>query len=205
MRLADRTVTDLLEAFSSPDPTPGGGSAAALAGALGASLLAMVAAMSKTKNGTPEERAALDRARPDLLTRRAHLLDLADRDSAAYDLVVSAYKRPKATDEEKAARKAAIQEAMRVATDVPLETMQACAGLVPLAKIVATCGNKSAMSDIKVGLHLTMAGMQGARNNVEVNLGSLTDAAVVAAIKEEIQTIMRANGIAFHEAFSAAE
>src|SRR5437868_3782865 len=102
--LTSRTVTDLLDAFASPDPTPGGGSAAALAGAIGASLLAMVAAMPKTKTGT-EARAALDAAHVRLMEARKTLTELVDRDSAAYDLVVTAYRKPKATDEEKAARK----------------------------------------------------------------------------------------------------
>src|SRR4029077_7994706 len=108
----------------------------ALAGAIGASLLAMVAAMPKTKTGTPDAREALDAARVRLMAARAALTGLVDRDSAAYDLVVAAYRKPKATDEEKAARKVAIQDAMRVATEVPLETATLCAGALADAAIV---------------------------------------------------------------------
>ena len=99
--LTSQTVAELLDAFASPDPTPGGGSAAALAGALGASLLAMVAGMPKTKAGSAADRAALDEARRHLLAARSTLIGLIERDSAAYDLVVSAYRRPKETPDDK--------------------------------------------------------------------------------------------------------
>src|SRR5215813_7098180 len=102
----NRSVIELLDAFSSPDPTPGGGSASALSGALGASLLAMVAGLPKTRTSAPEERSTLDSARRQLMSLRGKLVELVDRDAAAYDLVVAAYKQPKTTDSEKAARKA---------------------------------------------------------------------------------------------------
>ncbi len=186
--LSSLPVSDLLDAFSSPDPTPGGGSAAALMGALGASLLAMVAGLPKTKTGAPEERSALDDARADLLRVRKTLVDLVDRDAAAYDLVVAAFKRPKSTDEEKAARSAAIQDAMRVATEVPVETFRACAEAVEAARVVAEHGNPSAKSDVAVGVHALQAALMGAAFNVEINIGSLKDAALVdrltAALRE---------------------
>src|SRR5580765_6846898 len=115
--LASKTVPELLDGFSAPTPTPGGGSAAALAGAIAASLLAMVAAMPKTKNGTPEDRAALDAVHPEILPLRAELVGLIDRDAASYDGVVAAYRLPKGTDDEKAARKAAVATAMKHATE----------------------------------------------------------------------------------------
>ena len=96
--LANKTVLELLDAFSAPTPTPGGGSAAALAGAVAASLLAMVAAMAKTKHGTADDQVALDAAHRTIMSLRTELVDLIDRDAAAYDLVVAAYKLPKATD-----------------------------------------------------------------------------------------------------------
>src|SRR5262245_28063865 len=123
--LIEKRVTELLDAFSSPDPTPGGGSAAALAGAVGASLLMMVAGLPKTKSNTPEERAALDAALATLTPLRQSLTALVDRDTDAYNLVVAAFRKPKNTPEEKAARTEAIQTAMQIATEVPLETMEA--------------------------------------------------------------------------------
>jgi formiminotetrahydrofolate cyclodeaminase len=187
--LTDKTVNQLLDAFCSSDPTPGGGSAAALSGALGVSLLAMVTGLPKTKTGTLEARAALDEARARLLDIRARLVDLVDRDTAAYDLVVAAFKKPKATDEEKAARKTAVQEAMRVATETPIETMRACAEAMHLAATVAEHGNPSAKSDIAVGIQLITAGSTGALLNVEINIGSLTDPTVVENLTQQLRAI----------------
>jgi formiminotetrahydrofolate cyclodeaminase len=181
--LTNRPVSDLLDAFASPDPTPGGGSAAALAGALGASLLAMVAGMAKTKTGSPEARDALDAARGRLMAARATLIGLVDRDSAAYDLVVAAYGRPKGTDAEKAARRDAIQRAMRVATEVPLETATVCSHALSEAAVVEGLGNPTAASDVGTGIALLGAGLRGALLNVDANIGSLTDPAVVAEFR----------------------
>jgi methenyltetrahydrofolate cyclohydrolase len=200
----NRTVTELLDAFSSSDPTPGGGSASALAGALGASLLAMVAGLPKTRSNSPEERSTLDAARKALLELRGDLLELVDRDANAYDLVVAAYRLPKSTDEEKAARKAAIAGALKTATEVPLETMRACADVLGLGKTVAEHGNLSAASDIGVGLHLAMTGLSGARLNVDTNLASASDQAYATSKRDELLLLMVGAGADFHAANRAA-
>ena len=173
--LATKTLTELLDAFAAPTPTPGGGSAAALSGAVGASLLAMMAAMSKTKNGTAEDRAAQDEVLPKIQALQKRLTSLIDDDAASYDGVVAAYKLPKGTDEEKAARKRAVQAAMRHATDIPLETFKAACALIPLARVVAEHGNPNAKSDASVGVQMVMTSMGGANANVEINLASMGD------------------------------
>ena len=122
--LVDQTVRDILAAFSAPDPTPGGGSASALASALGVSLLMMVAGLAKTRNGSDDDRAALAAASAALAAIRDELTTAIDTDTAAYDQVVNAYKLPKATSDEQEARKAAIQRALRTATDMPLSVMR---------------------------------------------------------------------------------
>jgi formiminotetrahydrofolate cyclodeaminase len=193
--LITRTVSDLLDAFASPDPTPGGGSAAALAGAIGASLLAMVAGMPKTKTGSPESREALDAARGRLMAARATLTGLVDRDSAAYDLVVAAYGQPKGTDAEKAARRVAIQHAMQIATDVPLETATACAGALGDAAAVEAHGNPNAASDVGTGIALLGAGLRGALLNVDANIGSLTDPVVVAEFQRRRAAVEGDGGV----------
>lgn len=200
----NRSVTELLDAFSSPDPTPGGGSASALSGALGASLLAMVAGLPKTRTSAPEERATLDSARRQLMSLRGTLVELVDRDAAAYDLVVAAYKQPKGTESEKTSRKAAVASALRAATDVPLETMRACAEVLGLGKIVAEHGNLSAASDIGVGLHLTMTGLTGGRLNVETNISSSGDQAYAASIRDEVLLMMVGAGADLQAASRAA-
>src|SRR5574342_1368552 len=109
------TVGELLDAFASNQPVPGGGSAAALAGAVGTSLLIMVAGLPKTRTGAQSERDFLDAAAVRLRPLRLTLTDLIDRDSDAYAGVVSAYRLPKGTDAEQTARRRAIDEAMRAA------------------------------------------------------------------------------------------
>jgi len=188
--LTDRTVTNLLEAFSEADPTPGGGSAAALAGATGAALLAMVAGMPKSRTNAIAEREALDQAQGELLSQRDTLTDLIDRDAAAYDLVIAAFRRPKATEEEKADRRAAIQDATRVATEVPVETIRACVAALRAGQAAATHGNPSAASDVKVGFRLLMAAAEGARDNVEINLGGLADTALQDVFRSEVSKLM---------------
>jgi formiminotetrahydrofolate cyclodeaminase len=197
--LASKTVTELLEAFSSPTPTPGGGSAAALAGAVGASLLAMVAAMPKTKTGRPEERAALDGVLPKLQATRDRLRALIDEDAASYDAVVAAYRLPKGTDEEKATRKAAVAKAMQGATDVPLETMRQASSLFGLGRTIADNGNPNAKSDAVVGLQLAMAAMGGAFLNVHTNLEGISDQTYRERIRTEVETL-QASGREMYEA-----
>jgi len=186
--LASKSVTELLDAFASPAPTPGGGSAAALSGAVAASLLVMVAAMPKTKNGTPEDRAALDAALPKLQALQKRLTSLIDEDAASYDGVVAAYKLPKGTDAEKAARKLAVQAAMRHATDIPLETFRAAVALIPLARVVAECGNPNAKSDAAVAVSMAMTAAGAANANVEINLDSTGDAAFAADTRLALKT-----------------
>src|SRR5436309_1321320 len=124
MKLIDRPLRDLLSVFSAPDPTPGGGSAAALAAALGASLLLMVAGLTKTRNGSDDDRAALTAATTALAAIRDELTAAIDADTVAYDEVVAAYKLPKTTPDEQQARTSTIQRALRAATDVPLSVMR---------------------------------------------------------------------------------
>jgi formiminotetrahydrofolate cyclodeaminase len=185
MSLIDRSVRDLLAAFSSPDPTPGGGSAAALASAVGASLLAMVAGLPKTRTGTDADRAALASAASALAGVRRELAEAIDADTAAYDQVVAAYKRPKGSAEEQAARKAAIERALRAATDVPLGAMRLSAAALERAKTVAAHGHRAAASDVGVAVALLRAGVRGARLNIEINVGGVSDAAYVDTVTKE--------------------
>jgi formiminotetrahydrofolate cyclodeaminase len=175
MRLTERVVKDLVESFSAPTPTPGGGSASALTAGLGASLLLMVARMPKSRHNTDDERAALGRAGASLTALRDALIQLVDRDSDAYDAVVSAYRLPKTTDDEKARRRAAIAAALGQATEVPLEIMRISSEVLAEGEHVARYGIRAAASDVGVGLELTAAGLRGAALNVHTNLENLKD------------------------------
>ena len=139
----------------------------------------MVAGLPKTRSGSDEDRAALAAAAAALAGVREQLTEAIDADTAAYDQVVAAYKLPKASADEQAARKAAIQQALRAATDVPLGVMRLSAAALEQAATVAAHGHRAAASDVGVAVALLRAGLRGARLNVEINLGSLSDAAYV--------------------------
>ena len=187
-------LADLLDGFASNEPVPGGGSASALAGAVGASLLMMVAGMSKTKSGTPEEVTDLAAASARLRPLRDRLAALVDRDSDAYAAVAKAFKLPKNTDEEKAARKNAVQVATRQATEVPLETMRACRDALRHSVIVARNGNRNATSDVGVAVRLLLAATAGAGLNVDINLSGLSDTAYVERARWERTDLERSAG-----------
>jgi formiminotetrahydrofolate cyclodeaminase len=171
MALLDLGVGALLDRFASPDPTPGGGSAAALAGATGAALVAMVCAMPKTRTGSEAERERLDAALGWAREAGSRLRALVDEDSAAYDAVMAAYRLPKGTDAEKAARKSAVAAAMTGATAVPLRTAEACLVVLRAASEGLAHGNPNASSDARTAGALAWAGLLGAAENVRINLG----------------------------------
>jgi formiminotetrahydrofolate cyclodeaminase len=185
MKLTALSVSDLLAAFRSSEPTPGGGSASALASAVGASLLAMVAGLPKPKAASDEHVARLAGAGQRCSALAVQLEALIDQDSAAYDLVVGAFRLPKSNDEEKALRAGAIQKALVAATEAPLEVMRKSAEALALASTVVEHGNPNAASDVQVAMGLLRAGREGARYNVEINLGSVKDAEYVARVRDE--------------------
>jgi formiminotetrahydrofolate cyclodeaminase len=191
MKLTTSSVAAVLAAFRSSEPTPGGGSAAALAGAVGASLFAMVAGLPKSRATSEDEQRQLADAGERCTALALKLEALVDEDSAAYDQVVNAFRLPKGTDDEKAARSAAIQEAMRAATEAPLDVMRRCAETISFAPVITTLGNPNAASDAQVANELLAAALRGAEQNVEVNLGSVKDAAYVERVRAEMQRLRR--------------
>jgi len=178
-------LADLLDAFASNEPVPGGGSAAALAGALGASLLIMVAGLPKTRTGAPEEAADLAEASARLRPLRDSLVELVDDDTRAYAAVLEARRLPKATEAEQDARRAAVDAAMHGATRVPLETMRFCQQALRGAMTVAAHGNRNAATDTGAAVELLVAALRGAGMNVDVNLKGISDAAFVERVAAE--------------------
>lgn len=179
------TVLDLLDAFASNEPVPGGGSAAALGGAMGASLLVMVAGLPKTRTGAPEEAADLAEASARLRPLRDTLASLVQQDSDAYAAVLEARRLPNATDVDKQARRAAIETAMREATEVPLDTMRCCQQALRGGVTVAANGGRQADTDTATGIELLRAALRSAGLNVDVNLVALSDTGLVARVAEE--------------------
>jgi formiminotetrahydrofolate cyclodeaminase len=190
MKFADMTVAQFLDALASPDPTPGGGTAAAIAGAMGTSLLVMVTGLARSNTNADAEKAALAGARQALQPLGAALVALADADAAAFDEVMGAYRRPKATDDEKATRSAAIQAALQGATTVPLQTLRACADAMVHVPIVAASGNRSAVSDVGVAIGLLEAAAAGAEANVRINLAGVRDREFTSATAGETGRVM---------------
>ncbi len=189
MRLADQRFIDLLAAFRSPDPTPGGGTASALSGAVGASLLAMVAALPKPRVQHGDDETHLAAARVKCTTISDRLASLMDRDSKAYDAVVAAFRLPKSSDDEKRERSGRIQEALRLATETPLDVMRACLEGIQAAADIAALGNSNASSDVQVGLELLMAGLRGAKLNVAINVASIKDQTYVDAATKQVEQL----------------
>lgn len=186
------SLAQLLDAFASNQPVPGGGSAAALAGAVGASLLIMVAGLPKTRHGTDEERSALTAAAARLRPLRDELASLIDRDSEAYTSVINAYRLPRSTDAEQVARRDAIDEAMRAATEAPLATIRACERAMREAEVIASSGAASASSDVAVGIELLKTAARGAGMNVDTNLAAVKDAEYVKRASQEQRDLEQA-------------
>ena len=183
-------LIDLLDAFASNTPVPGGGSAAALAGALGVSLLIMAASLPKSRTGAPEEAADLAEAAARLRPLRDTLVELIDADSNAYRSVMAALKLPKASEQEQARRKDALQSALREATDVPLDVMRACQQALAGGVVVARNGYRVAASDIATAIELLGATVRGTAISIDGNLSGITDASYTARVKTELEQLV---------------
>jgi formiminotetrahydrofolate cyclodeaminase len=186
---ATHSVLELLDRLSSSEPIPAGGSAAALTGSVGAALLLMVASIGKSRTGAPEEGASLAKAASQIRPLRDTLAELIDRDSAAYQAVLAAFRLPRGNEAEEARRLAAIDAAMHGATDVPLDTMRACRQALALSRTVAEAGYRVAASDVYVGIELLLAALRSAARNVDENTGRLRDADYAASVRTERQRL----------------
>ena len=173
MKLVEMKVNEFVDLMASDEPAPGGGSAAALEGALGAALTAMVCALTvgKKKYADVQELAIESQKKGNEL--KAQFVDVIDRDTEAFNAVSAVFAMPKDTDEEKAARKAAMQEALKGCTKTPFEMMELAAETLELTAELLGKTNDSAASDLGVSALSMRAAIQGAWLNVLINIGSL--------------------------------
>lgn len=175
--LTQLTVREYAAKLASGEPTPGGGSGAALVGALGAALGEMVANFTVGKEKYRESWANVEPVLEQLTAVRDRLLDLTDQDADAYAQVGAAYGLPRDTDEQKAVRAEAIQEALKAAAAVPLGVCAAVAEAVPLLPPLLEFGNPNLVSDVGVAAEFLAAAFRCGWLNVEINFASVKDEA----------------------------
>ncbi|TMG38841.1 MAG: cyclodeaminase/cyclohydrolase family protein [Chloroflexi bacterium] len=181
-RLVERTVRAFSDDLASDRPVPGGGSAAAYAGAMGAALAAMVGRISARKDESEQLRAFVD----EMDNLRADFLRLVDDDSAAYARVAEAMKLPRKTDEEKSARTERMQAALLAAARVPLDIAKTSRRLLDACERGTATATPATVSDIGVGALMGEAALRGAALNVMINLASVKDAAQVKSLSEDL-------------------
>lgn len=189
MMLKDHTLIQFSDVTAGSDPVPGGGSVSALAGAISASLAKMVANLTIGRKKYAEVESEMMEVAKKAEEIRQHLLNAIDRDSDAYNLVAEAFKMPKETDEQKAARSAKIQEATKVAAQVPMEVAKTTYELIPLIETVVMKGNQNAITDGCIAMMNCRLGVLGALLNVRINLGGLKDEAFVKELADECERL----------------
>ena len=184
-RLVDLTCKGFAEETASESPAPGGGSIAAYMGALGAALGTMVANLSAHKPGWDDRWEEFSDWAERGQTLMQELLHLVDEDTAAFNRIMAVFAMPKSTDEERAARSAALQEATLYATEVPLRTMRTAMEVFPIVRAMAAEGNPNSVSDAGVGALAARSAVYGARLNVRINAAGLKDRTKAEALVGE--------------------
>ena len=190
-RLVRMTAEGFARETASESPAPGGGSISAYMGALAAALATMVANLSSHKRGWDDRWEEFSKVAEKGQALMKELLDLVDEDTAAFDRIMDCFSMPKNTDEEKAARAAALEEATLYAASVPLRTMEACLKALPLAKEMAEKGNPASASDAGVAALAAFAGIRGAELNVRINASGLKDKTPALPLIERAAEIVR--------------
>jgi formiminotetrahydrofolate cyclodeaminase len=194
---SNRTIAEFLKKLASEEPVPGGGSVAALAGSLGASLIVMYCRIGMHRKGiTGDDQEVLQKIITEASSYEQRMTRLITEDSLAYGEVIDAFKLPKTTEEETKNRQQAIQKAFKKAAEAPLQTLIACVECLYLVAEAAPFGNPSAFSDLKVAKYLCDAGARAALENIEINIPSIKDPdylkqleAKINKLKESLETV----------------
>ena len=189
-RLVDLTVKEFADETSRESPAPGGGTISAYMGALGAALGTMVANLSSHKAGWDARWEEFSNCAEKGQAVQQELMLLVDEDTEAFNRIMAAFGLPKETEEEKAARSAAIQKATLFATEVPLHTMQASFKVFGLCRAMAEEGNPNSVSDAGVGVLAARTAVLGAGLNVKINASGLKDKATAERLIAEADTLI---------------
>ncbi|OQB28163.1 MAG: Methenyltetrahydrofolate cyclohydrolase [Chloroflexi bacterium ADurb.Bin180] len=188
--LIDKPLNAFLDELASSAPAPGGGSAAALAGAVGAALVSMVANLTLGKKDYVNVQDDIQRLLKESEALRCKCQELLDADVAAYSEVSQVSKMPRDTDEQKATRSAAMQAALKNATAVPMELAQVCVDVLRLCPEATAKGNVRAVSDVGVAALMAEAGLRAAALNVLINLGSIKDEVFVGQERLKLMALL---------------
>ena len=170
MMLVNQTVTDFIDMLASGTPTPGGGSAAALGGAMAAALTEMVCNLTLDKEKYAEVQQEITKVKGTCQSHRHRLLELVDEDAGAFNQVMTAFKMPKGEE-----RSNAIQTGYKLAASVPLATAEECFAVLQQAAVIARIGNKNSITDAGTAAQMASAALYSALFNVEINLSAIND------------------------------
>lgn len=198
MKLAELKVNEFANVLSSDAPAPGGGSTAALEGSLGAALTAMVCGLTVGKKKYADYQDLVKDVQAKAESLKARFMDVMDRDTEAFDVVSAVYGMPKETDEQKAARSAAIQESLKGCTKTPMEMMELAAETLELTDSILGKSNASALSDLGVSALSLGTAMRGAWLNVLINIGSIKDQAFAEEYRRKGEALL-AKGLPLSE------
>jgi formiminotetrahydrofolate cyclodeaminase len=188
--IKDKSIQVFLDELASKASTPGGGSAAAIIGAMGAALISMVANFTVGKKGYEDVDAEAQEILDKSEKLRTQLTEMIKADVDVFNKVMGAYGMAKDTDEQKAARTAAIQAALKEATDVPLACARLSAEVIKLCKPIAEKGNKNVISDAGVAVLAGQAALRSAALNVYINIGGIKDEVFVKDRQKQLDEIM---------------
>lgn len=187
--LAEMTLGGFVEELASSSPAPGGGSVAAVSGALGSALVSMVCRLTIGKKNYEPVQEEMQKVLNEADGLYKELVSLIDRDTDAFNGLMAAFKLPKGSEKESDQRSKSIQLAYQKAADVPLDIAKCCVRVLRLAERIKDKGNKNAVSDIGVAAEISSAGLESALMNVKINLGSIKDPAYKAECSREIQKL----------------
>ena len=187
--LIEETLAGFLDEVASDSPAPGGGSASALSGAMGAALGAMVCRLTIGKKGYEAVKDEMANHVKELDGLKKALMLLIDMDTDAFNKLMEAFKLPKGNDDEKASRSRAIQEATKEAIRIPLETCRKCMKVAELCVPIAEKGNVNSITDVGCAALMSRTGLEGAAFNVRINLGSIKDEAYKSKVTHELAAL----------------